>query len=52
MYFASIIDNSVAYIQKDVELQHLYLGRSPPMFNEMRVLPHSNGDDHLVCEAD
>ncbi|XP_057812268.1 C2 domain-containing protein At1g53590-like isoform X2 [Salvia miltiorrhiza] len=35
---------------KDVELQHLYLGRSPPMFTEMRVLRHSNGDDHLVLE--
>lgn len=40
-----------AYIQKDVELQHLYLGRSPPTFTEMRVLRHSNGDDHLVSEA-
>ncbi|KAG6393872.1 hypothetical protein SASPL_144446 [Salvia splendens] len=36
---------------KDVDLQHLYLGRSPPMFTEMRVLGHSNGDDHLVSEA-
>ncbi|XP_047954520.1 C2 domain-containing protein At1g53590-like isoform X1 [Salvia hispanica] len=35
---------------KDVDLQHLYLGRSPPMFTEMRVLGHSNGDDHLVLE--
>ncbi|XP_042030713.1 C2 domain-containing protein At1g53590-like isoform X1 [Salvia splendens] len=35
---------------KDVDLQHLYLGRTPPMFTEMRVLGHSNGDDHLVLE--
>ncbi|KAK6134490.1 hypothetical protein DH2020_031772 [Rehmannia glutinosa] len=35
---------------KDVELQHLYLGRSPPIFTEMRVLHNSNGDDHLVLE--
>ncbi|KAL1537619.1 acetolactate synthase [Salvia divinorum] len=35
---------------KDVEIQHLYLGRTPPMFTEMRVLGHSNGDDHLVLE--
>ncbi|KAL1538384.1 acetolactate synthase [Salvia divinorum] len=35
---------------KDIELQHLYLGRSPPMFTEIRVLRQSNGDDHLVLE--
>ncbi|KAI3457531.1 hypothetical protein Pfo_014194 [Paulownia fortunei] len=36
---------------KDIEIQHLYLGRSPPIFTEMRVLQHSNGDDHLVLEV-
>ncbi|XP_022854017.1 C2 domain-containing protein At1g53590-like isoform X1 [Olea europaea var. sylvestris] len=35
---------------KDAAVQHLYLGRSPPIFTEMRVLPESNGDDHLVLE--
>ncbi|KAL3651081.1 hypothetical protein CASFOL_007484 [Castilleja foliolosa] len=35
---------------KDVEVQHLYLGRSPPIITEMRVVQHSNGDDHLVLE--
>lgn len=35
---------------KDAEIQHLYLGRSPPIFTEMRVLQNSNGDDHLVLE--
>ncbi|CAA0815927.1 C2 domain-containing protein [Striga hermonthica] len=35
---------------KDVELQHLYLGRSPPIITDMRVVQHSNGDDHLVLE--
>ncbi|KAG8386679.1 hypothetical protein BUALT_Bualt03G0174100 [Buddleja alternifolia] len=35
---------------KDVEIQHLYLGRSPPIFTDMRVLQNSNGDDHLVME--
>ncbi|KAL2466712.1 C2 domain-containing protein [Abeliophyllum distichum] len=34
----------------DVVVQHLYLGRSPPIFTEMRVLRESNGDDHLVLE--
>ncbi|KAL7129268.1 hypothetical protein ABFS83_13G054000 [Erythranthe nasuta] len=36
---------------KDIELQHLYLGRSPPILTEMRVLQNANGDDHLVIEA-
>ncbi|KAK4438984.1 C2 domain-containing protein [Sesamum alatum] len=35
---------------KDIELQHLYLGRSPPIFTDMRILQPSNGDDHLVLE--
>jgi hypothetical protein len=35
---------------KDIEVQHLYLGRSPPMFTEIRVLQNSNSDDHLVLE--
>ncbi|XP_073155770.1 C2 domain-containing protein At1g53590-like isoform X2 [Henckelia pumila] len=35
---------------KDAEIQHLHLGRSPPVFTEMRVLQQSNGDDDLVLE--
>ncbi|KAK2997747.1 hypothetical protein RJ639_026304 [Escallonia herrerae] len=35
---------------KDAVVQHLYMGRSPPMFTEMRVLHQSTGDDHLVFE--
>ncbi|MCD7458812.1 hypothetical protein HAX54_039278 [Datura stramonium] len=35
---------------KDITVPHLYLGRSPPMFTEMRVLRESTGDDHLVLE--
>ncbi|KAH7864431.1 hypothetical protein Vadar_029530 [Vaccinium darrowii] len=31
-------------------VQHLYMGRSPPMFTEMRVLHQPIGDDHLVME--
>ncbi|CAB4277167.1 unnamed protein product [Prunus armeniaca] len=31
-------------------VQHLYLGRNPPMFTEMRVLRESTDDDHLVLE--
>ncbi|KAK3011385.1 hypothetical protein RJ639_012455 [Escallonia herrerae] len=35
---------------KDAVVQHLYMGRSPPMFTEMRVLHQSTGDDHLIFE--
>ncbi|GLT33950.1 hypothetical protein SLA2020_085020 [Shorea laevis] len=35
---------------KKAEVQHLYLGRNPPMFTEMRVLHQCSGDDHLVLE--
>lgn len=35
---------------KEAVVQDLCLGRSPPMFTEMRVLHQSNGDDHLVLE--
>ncbi|XP_031102645.1 C2 domain-containing protein At1g53590 isoform X4 [Ipomoea triloba] len=35
---------------KDIDVQHLYLGRCPPMFTEMRVLHQSTGDDHLALE--
>ncbi|XP_051151862.1 C2 domain-containing protein At1g53590-like [Andrographis paniculata] len=35
---------------KDIDVQHLYLGRSPPIFTEMRVRHNVAGDDHLVLE--
>ncbi|CAH9104320.1 unnamed protein product [Cuscuta epithymum] len=35
---------------KSVVVQHLYLGRCPPIFTEMRVLQNSTGDDHLALE--
>lgn len=31
-------------------MQHLYLGRNPPMFIDARVLRESSDDDHLVLE--
>lgn len=37
------------YMQKKAVVEHLYLGRNPPMFTEMRVLRESKDDDHLVC---
>ncbi|GAV78687.1 C2 domain-containing protein [Cephalotus follicularis] len=35
---------------KKAVVQHLYMGRNPPQFTEMRVLRHSTDDDHLVLE--
>ncbi|EPS72210.1 hypothetical protein M569_02542, partial [Genlisea aurea] len=35
---------------RDVAIQQLYLGRSPPVFTDMRVVQKSQGDDHLVLE--
>ncbi|KAF5477412.1 hypothetical protein F2P56_004052 [Juglans regia] len=35
---------------KKAVVQHLYLGRNPPMFTEMRVLRQSSDGDHLVLE--
>ncbi|CBI17682.3 unnamed protein product, partial [Vitis vinifera] len=33
---------------KKAIVQHLYMGRNPPMFTEMRVIRESTDDDHLV----
>ncbi|XP_022733987.1 C2 domain-containing protein At1g53590-like isoform X4 [Durio zibethinus] len=35
---------------KKAMVQHLYLGRNPPLFTEMRVLRQCSDDDHLVLE--
>ncbi|KAK4753144.1 hypothetical protein SAY87_021942 [Trapa incisa] len=35
---------------KKALVQHLYLGRNPPIFTEMRVLRQGSEDDHLVLE--
>lgn len=35
---------------KDAAVQHLYMGRSPPMFTDIRVHRQSCGDDHLALE--
>ncbi|KAK6229183.1 hypothetical protein SCA6_018134 [Theobroma cacao] len=35
---------------KKAMVQHLYLGRNPPLFTEMRVLRECSDDDHLVLE--
>ncbi|XVE52975.1 hypothetical protein DITRI_Ditri02bG0167600 [Diplodiscus trichospermus] len=35
---------------KKAKVQHLYLGRSPPLITEMKVLRQCSDDDHLVLE--
>ncbi|ERN09086.1 hypothetical protein AMTR_s00014p00037550, partial [Amborella trichopoda] len=35
---------------KKAVIQHLYLGRNPPMFTEIRVVNQSADDDHLIME--
>ncbi|CAO2836441.1 unnamed protein product [Amaranthus hypochondriacus] len=35
---------------KRAVVQHLYLGRTPPLFTDIRVLRDSTEDDHLVLE--
>ncbi|KAI4321782.1 hypothetical protein MLD38_035125 [Melastoma candidum] len=31
-------------------LQHLYLGKKPPLITDIRIIHQSNGDDHLVLQ--
>ncbi|KMS98254.1 hypothetical protein BVRB_4g094030 [Beta vulgaris subsp. vulgaris] len=35
---------------KKAEVQHLYMGRTPPLFTDMRVRRDTTEDDHLVLE--
>ncbi|PSS14276.1 C2 domain-containing protein [Actinidia chinensis var. chinensis] len=44
------LDKYKPWTVKKAVVQHLYMGRSPPLFTEMRVLRQSTGDDHLVLE--
>ncbi|KAG2546377.1 hypothetical protein PVAP13_9KG030042 [Panicum virgatum] len=37
-------------LQSKASVQELYMGRNPPMFTSMRVLPETSDDDHLVLE--
>lgn len=44
------LDKYKPWTVKEAVVQQLYMGRSPPIFTEMRVIPQSTGDDHLVME--
>lgn len=38
----------VVILQSKASIQELYMGRNPPIFTSMRVLPETSDDDHLV----
>ncbi|XP_020579909.1 C2 domain-containing protein At1g53590-like isoform X2 [Phalaenopsis equestris] len=44
------LDKFKPWTAKKTVVQHLYLGRSPPMFTEVRVHRESADDDHLLLE--
>ncbi|RWR97397.1 C2 domain-containing protein [Cinnamomum micranthum f. kanehirae] len=44
------LDKYKPWTAEEAVVQHLYLGRNPPMFTEIRVLRESTDDDHLVLE--
>ncbi|KAK6946572.1 C2 domain [Dillenia turbinata] len=44
------LDKYKPWTAKRAVVQQLYLGRSPPLFTEMRVLRQSSDDDHLVLQ--
>ncbi|XP_074592643.1 C2 domain-containing protein At1g53590-like [Curcuma longa] len=44
------LDKFKPWTAKKAVMQHLYLGRTPPMFTDIRVLRESVDDDHLVLE--
>ncbi|CAL1386216.1 unnamed protein product [Linum trigynum] len=44
------LDKYKPWTAKKAVVQHLYMGRNPPMFTEVRVLRQCTGDDHLALE--
>ncbi|KAL0743638.1 hypothetical protein Bca4012_085151 [Brassica carinata] len=44
------LDKYRPWTAKEALIQHLYLGRNPPLLTGIRVLRQSTGDDHLVLE--
>ncbi|XP_021669401.2 C2 domain-containing protein At1g53590 isoform X2 [Hevea brasiliensis] len=44
------LDKYKPWTAKKAVVQHMYLGRNPPMFTEMRVLRQCSSDDHLALE--
>ncbi|CAM0145471.1 unnamed protein product [Urochloa decumbens] len=44
------LDKFKPWTVSKASVQELYMGRNPPMFISMRVLPETSDDDHLVLE--
>ncbi|PUZ37339.1 hypothetical protein GQ55_9G111700 [Panicum hallii var. hallii] len=44
------LDKFKPWTVRKASVQELYMGRNPPMFTSMRVLPETSDDDHLVLE--
>ncbi|KAG7600480.1 Synaptotagmin-like mitochondrial-lipid-binding domain [Arabidopsis suecica] len=44
------LDKYRPWTAKKAVIQHLYMGRNPPLLTHIRVLRQSTGDDHLVLE--
>ncbi|KAL6627086.1 hypothetical protein ACP70R_030812 [Stipagrostis hirtigluma subsp. patula] len=44
------LDKFKPWTVSKASVQELYMGRNPPMFTSMRVLPETSDDDHLVLE--
>ncbi|XP_077250994.1 C2 domain-containing protein At1g53590-like isoform X2 [Tasmannia lanceolata] len=44
------LDKYKPWTERKAVVQHIFLGRNPPMFTEIRVVGQSADDDHLVLE--
>ncbi|KAG6483372.1 C2 domain-containing protein At1g53590-like [Zingiber officinale] len=44
------LDKFKPWTAKKAVMQHIYLGRTPPMFTDIRILQESADDDHLVLK--
>ncbi|KAL6850145.1 hypothetical protein ACP4OV_020772 [Aristida adscensionis] len=44
------LDKFKPWTVSKASVQELYMGRNPPLFTSMRVLPETSDDDHLVLE--
>lgn len=44
------LDKFKPWTVSKASIQELYMGRNPPIFTSMRVLPETSDDDHLVLE--
>ncbi|TVU32312.1 hypothetical protein EJB05_24037 [Eragrostis curvula] len=48
--FPWFLEKFKPWTAKKAVIENLYLGRSPPMFTDIRVVSQSTDDDHLVLE--